>query len=253
MSPALGVLLSDSNGRRQRHPLPDVSFVLLERTLFEPPRAGAASRWASHVRRLFPNATVVPYAWHLISHGPDDGLRGLSSRTLEGAPHKFGGLQATDEVRRAWEAVRPCYEALGAKHIIVRTPTSVTPGPVGRKRLATFVEARKQEGYDVIWEPEGLWSAAEARALAKELGITVLGPAFVAGRPNVEPEDPQTLYHRDCWLRVDAMGKRPRVSADQLDALADHLDLHPKTTLIFAGPKALGNLAAAHDSLDGEL
>lgn len=249
MSVNFGVLLSDNNGRRQRQPMPQVGLVLLERTLFEPPRASAASRWATHVRRLFPNADVLPYAWHLLSHGPDDGLRGLSSRTLEGSPHKFGSLQDSDEVRRAWEAVRPCYDALGAKRIVLRTPASLTPGAIGRKRLQAFVERRKEEGLDIVWEPEGLWSPAEASALASSLGITVMGPAFVAGRPNTEADEPEVLYHRNTWLRVDAMGRRPRLSADQLDALADHVDVQPASTMIFAGPRALANLEAAVDTL----
>ena len=250
MSVNLGVLLSDNNGRRQRKPMPQVDMVLLERTLFEPPRAGAAGRWAEHVRRLFPNAEIIPYAWHLLSHGPDDGLRGLSSRSLEGEAHKFGGLQDSDEVARAWEAVRPCYEALEAKRIALRTPASLTPGAVGRKRLQTFVERRRADGFDIVWEPDGLWSAPEVAALAGSLKVTALGPAFVAGRPNTEAEDPEVLYHRSAWLRIDAMGRRPRLSADQLDALADHVDVVPQSTLIFAGPKALANLEAAADSLE---
>lgn len=232
--------------------MPLVDVVLLERTLFEPPRANAAGRWATQVRRLFPNAEVVPYAWHLLTHGPDDGLRGLSSRSLEGQAHKFGGLQNSDEVARAWEAVRPCYEALGAKRIVIRTPASLTPGAVGRKRLQTFVENRRADGYELVWEPEGLWSPPEVANLAASLKITAMGPAFVAGRPNTDPntgDDPEVLYHRSAWLRVDAMGRRPRLSADQLDAIADHTDVVANSTLIFAGPKALANLEATADSL----
>ncbi len=246
----LGVLLSDDNARRQRNPVPLVDIVLLERTLFEPPRAGPAARWGAQVRRLFPNAELIPYTWHLVSHGPDDGLRGLSSRTLEGDPRKFGGLQDTDEVKRAWDAVHPCYEALGAKRIAVRTPTSLTPGAVGRKRLQTFIERRQAEGFEIVWEPEGLWAPAETTTLATSLKVSPIGPAFVAGRPNTEPGDPEVLYHRAAWLRVDAMGRRPRVSADQLDAIADHVDMVPSTTLIFSGPRALSNLAATADALE---
>jgi len=248
MTPKLGLLLSDNNARRQRRPMPQVDVVLLERTLFEPPRASAAGRWAAQVRRLFPNAEVIPYAWHLLSHGPDDGLRGLSSRTLDGEARKFGGLQDTDEVARAWEAVRPCYEALGAERIAVRTPASLTPGAVGRKRLGTFFERRIQDGFGIVWEAEGLWAPTEAIVLANSLGVTPMGPAFVAGRPNTE-DDPEILFHRSAWLRVNAMGRRPRLSADQLDAVADHIDAVPDCTLIFAGPKAIANLEATADSI----
>ena len=249
MSAHLGLLLSDNNARRQTQPMPQVEVVLLERTLFEPPRASAATRWAAHVRRLFPNAEVIPYAWHLLSHGLEDGLRGLSSRTLEGLPHKFGGLQDSEEVARAWDAVRPCYDALGAKRIAVRTPASLTPGALGRKRLQAFVEERRADGFEIVWEPEGLWAAPEAVAFAASVGITAIGPAFVAGRPNTD-EDPEVLYHRSAWLRVDGIGRRPRLSADQLDAIADHLDVVPGATLLFAGPRALANLVATADSVE---
>jgi hypothetical protein len=100
-----------------------------------------------------------------------------------------------------------------------------------------------------VWEPQGLWSAPEVVTLASSLKIDAMGPAFLAGRPNVETDEPEILYHRSAWLRVDAMGRRPRLSADQLDALADHVEMVPDATLVFAGPKALANLEAVVDTL----
>ncbi len=244
MAPKFAILLSENQTRRVTEVVEHVDLVLLERTLFDLPRAAAAGRWLGQLRHTSPNAELVPYVWHLVSHGNDDGLRDLGSRTLSGPPQAFGLLQDTPQVQQAWEGLMQCIGALEATRVVLRTPTSVTPGPVGRKRLETWVAARKAEKLNVLWEPEGLWQADEATNLSTILGIDVLGRAFAAGRPNYSELEPELLFHPGAWLRVDGMGKRPRLSADQLDALLEHCEVQPDTTMVFAGPKAIGNFKA---------
>jgi len=239
--PTLGITLSADNARESR-PDDRVGLVLLERTLLDPPRAAAASRWCARVRQRFPAAELVPYAWHLVSHAREDGLREKSSRRPAGDDHAFGGLQRTPEVDRAWEVTRLCVQACGASRIALRTPPSLAPGGLGRKRLREFVAARKAEGLATIWEPEGLWELPDILAFAAELGVEPLVPAFEGGRPRWAHEGATMLVGPTAMLRIDGSGPRARVDARQLDALADHLEDRPDSVLVFSGPRALGNL-----------
>ncbi len=244
-----GLLLGETNAGRLRDPVPEVDVLLLERTLLDPPRAAAASRWADRLRRSFPNATLAPYVWHLISHGPTDGLREHGSRTLEGPPHAFGQLQRTPQVAQAWDAYAQCVAALGATQLVVRTPASIAPGVLGRKRIAEFVAARREEGFSIVWEPQGLWEPHEAAAFARELGVSLLHSAFVGGRPLFDPDDEPRLVAPATWLRIDPVGRRPQLSGDQLDALVDHLEHVGEGTFVFTGPRAVANLRRARAEL----
>lgn len=243
------LLLSDSNVGRNPSTIKGVDRLLLERTLYDPPRAAAAGKWADQLRSNFPGAELIPYAWHLISHGPEDGLRDVGSRTLSGPPRAFGHLQDTPQVTQAWDAFEQGMTAMGANRVVVRTPPTVAPGAVGRMRIEAFAKLRASTGTSIVWEPEGLWSAVEATTLARGLGIDVIGRAFVAGRPDSCEDEPGILYRRGTWLRVDGTGRRPRLSADQLEAIAEHAELDPETTFVFSGPKAIANLRAAREEL----
>jgi hypothetical protein len=235
------ILLSADNARGDK-PDERIGLVLLERTLLDPPRAAATARWCARVKQRFPAARLVPYVWHLVSHASEDGLRERSTRRPAGDDHAFGGLQPTPEVQRAWEVTRLAAQACGASEIVLRTPPSLTPGGLGRKRIREFVAARASEGLATIWEPEGLWEPADALAFAGELGITALVPAFEGGRPRSTEPGGATLVGAAAMLRVDGTGPRARVDARQVDALAEHLEVHPSTTVVFAGPRALANL-----------
>lgn len=239
--PQLAVLLSERNARNLRQPMPEVSHALLERTLYDPPRAAASSRWAKQLHRSFPEAELIPYVWHLVSHDASDGLREHGSRSIPGEPHEFGGLKDTAPIKQAWTAALPCYQELGARRVVVRTPTSITPGMVGRRRIQSFVAARAAESLQTVWEPEGLWEQDNSTLFASDAGMTLLWRAFVAGRAS---RAGATLAEPGVWLRIDGAGRDPRLSPDQLDALLEHVEEQPDAVLVFAGPRALGNLRA---------
>ncbi|MCA9650302.1 MAG: hypothetical protein H6712_28015 [Myxococcales bacterium] len=248
MPATLGLLLSPHDARARRPPDERVGVVLVERTLFDPPRAAAAKRWAPQLRRAFPSARLVPYAWHLVSHGPEERMRERTTRTLSGPPHLFGGLQRSPQTEQAWEVTRLCAEAMEADAIVLRTPPSVTPGALGRGRIRAFVEARRAEGLGVIWEPEGLWEPLDAAALAKQCGATLLWPAFTGGRA-IHEDGREGLVPAGAWLRVDGAGAKRGIHGGHVDELLDHLDLEPDATIVFAGPRARGNLGQLAEAL----
>lgn len=238
---ALGLALGADNAR---HTSTDarVQLVLLERTLSDPPRLAAMQRWSGAIRRRFPSAEQLPYVWHLVSHAHADGFASRSTRRPAGRVEAFGSLQVTDETQRAWDVSRLCVQGAGGHRIVLRTAASLSPGALGRRRLQAFVEARRAEGIDVIWEPEGLWEPAEARLFARQIGATLLVSAFEGGRPRRRELHGDVLVSEDVWLRVDGTGPRARLDGDQLDALQGHLQAVPDATIIFGGSRALAHL-----------
>jgi hypothetical protein len=270
MSVTLGLLLTQHNARARKSPDPRVELLLLERTLLDPPRAAAAKRWASQIRRAYPAAQLLPYVWHLVSHGPEERMAERTTRSLVGPPHLFGGVQDSPQTRQAWEVTRLCLEAMEASTVVLRTPPSVTPGALGRARIRAFVEARRAEGIraapaseqapderaddiarngiQVVWEPEGLWEPLVASALARELGASLLLPAFAGGRA-LRNEDGDGLVVPGAWLRVDGSGPRQAIHGDMVDDLLDHAETAESTTLVFTGPRAHANLGLVADAL----
>jgi hypothetical protein len=211
-----------------------VSLVLLERTLYDPPRAAAARRWGEWLRRSLPEAELIPYAWHLVTHAAEDGLRARGSRSLEGPPHAFGLLQDTREVGQAWEATMHTASALGATRVALRTPPGIAPGALGRRRLEAFLERHAET--QLVWDPRGLWTTDEAATVARGLGITPIVDAFDEPPP-------------EAWLRVDPLLRNARIDADQTDDLLDLIESRADTVLLFAGPAALTNLRQLREAL----
>ncbi|MEM9453065.1 MAG: hypothetical protein AAGF11_02720 [Myxococcota bacterium] len=248
MSVTLGLVLTERNARRRRAPDPRVDVVMLERTLLDPPRAGAAKRWAQQVQRSFPRARLLPLAWHLVTHGPEDRMRERSTRTLSGPPHLFGGLQDNAQIQQAWDVTRLCANAMQSNTVVLRTPPSITPGALGRARIRAFAEVRRAEGIDLVWEPEGLWEAPVAAALAREVGITVMLPAFAGGRP-LRNEQGNGLAAPGAWLRVD-IPREGTIHGGMIDELLDHAEVAADPAIVFSGARARNNLATFADALE---
>ncbi len=245
MSPIkLGILASDEKAFNTARPTDPVSLVVLRQTLLNPPRAAGARALAQQIRAVHADANIVPYVWHLVSHGPEDTLRDLATRSLPGEPRQFGLLQATPEVAEAWQTTLRCAQALGSSHVVLRTPPSFTPSTTNQSRLTAFAQARAAEGITVTWEPEGLWEAGPAFALAQRLHMQLMVPAFDGtGRP-LPVDGPASLAKR--WLRVDGAGPTARLRGILAETLAHTLlTAKPEAAVVlFAGPRAYANLRA---------
>lgn len=240
-TPKLGVLLNEEKALSAARETDPVALVVLRSTLVNPPRAAAARSLAERVRGVHPRAALVPYAWHLVTHGAEDGVRELGTRALPGEARKFGHMQDTPEVREAWQTTLRCLQEFGGKQVVVRTPASFTPGSVGHARLTAFAAARAAEGVELVWEAEGLWEPAQTLALARKLGLQTIVPAFDGtGRPFTG-----TLERR--WLRVDGAGPTDRLRGVLAEALAFAVDGAEAAdedgpVVLFGGPRAYANL-----------
>lgn len=250
MALRLGIVLDDETALRAGREGDPVDVVVVRSTFLNPPRAAAMRRARERIRERFPDAELVPYAWHYLTHERADGVAVGSNRGLGDVTGDVGHFRATPAVEHAWEVTRLCAEALDARKVVVRTPASFSPGTLSRRRLTRFVESREPGEPTLIWEPRGLWEPAGAAAFGATIGVEVLGPVFsMTGNP---------LEFGECrWLAVSG-GKDARLRSSQAEILA--YSLAPKleakldsdtehVTVLFEGPRALANLRSFVDAL----
>ncbi|WP_205633060.1 hypothetical protein [Enhygromyxa salina] len=236
----LGVILDDETllgaGRRSD----PVELVVMRTTFLNPPRTSAAKRMAERVHERHRDAEVIPYAWHYLTHEASDGVVVGSNRSLALEPGSFGHLRG-DGIAHAWEISRICAEAFGSTRVVIRTPPSFSPGGLSRRRFTDFVNALAPEHPRLVWEPEGLWSSAEAAAFAEPLGVEVLAPAFAMTGQLLE-------FEGAGWLRISG-GKDARLRASHAEVLAYALAEHEGLTVLFEGPRAYANLRSFASAL----
>ena len=243
LRPRLGVVVdgapSLSAGRRED----PVAFVVLRSTFLNPPRAAAARRMTARIHERHRDAEVIPYAWHYLTHEPGDGIEAGSNRSLDPSIRDYGHLRGAGAAQ-GWEVTRICAEACGAKHIVLRTPPSFSPSSLSRRRLTQFMAERSGGELGIIWEPEGLWTPAEAAAFATPLGVEVMGQAFGMTGQLLELEGAR-------WLRIGG-GKDARLRASHAEILVHELMDHDveDVQISFEGPRAYGNLRAFARALE---
>lgn len=210
-----------------------VGFVVVRSTFLNPPRAAAARRMAERVRNAHAGATLIPYAWHYLTHEPGDGIEVGSNRSLGQTDH--GHLRGKGSAQ-AWEVTKICAEAMEARHVVIRTPPSFSPGSLSRRRLTSFIEQLGEGQPRLIWEPEGLWTPADAAAFSAPLGIEIMARAFGMSGQLLELEGAS-------WLRIGG-GKDARLRSSQAEVLAYELEDRglANANIAFEGPRALANL-----------
>src|SRR5262245_30105289 len=127
----LGVLVDDLvlGGAKPDDP---VEIVVVRSTFLNPPRAAAAKRQAERAREIHHDATLIPYAWHYVTHEQGDGIEVGSNRALE-TTGKYGHFRSTPDVAQAWNVASICADAWDSSMLVVRTPTSFSPGSLSRK------------------------------------------------------------------------------------------------------------------------
>src|SRR5690606_39074188 len=210
-------------------------------TFLNPPRAAAAKRIAERIHSVHAEAELIPYAWHYLTHEPTDGIVVGSNRSLEptaGSQQSWGHLRG-DAREHVWSITKICAEALGAERVLLRRPPSFSPGSLSRRRFKSFVESLSPTDPKLLWEPEGLWTAAQAAAFAGEFGIEIIAPAFSMTGQLLEIEGAT-------WLRIGG-SKDAKLRSSHAEILADALlelaEVQP-LTLLFEGPRAYANLRA---------
>lgn len=236
MSIRLGVVIDDESQLKGGHRDDPVDVVALRSTFLNPPRGAVARRTGERIRDLHPDAELVPYAWHYLTYEPSDNIEVGSNRSLDPNAGTYGHLRGTAR-DQAWMVSKICADSLGATHIIVRTPPSFSPSTLSRRRFTNFIESLTPEDPKILWEPQGLWSSAQAAMFAADLGVAVVAPAFAMTGHLLE-------FEGASWLRIGG-SKDARLRSSHAEILADTLievaEEFP-LTLLFDGPRAYVNL-----------
>lgn len=244
MSIRLGVVIDDESLLKGGQRGDPVDAVVLRSTFLNPPRAAGARRIAERVRSVHADAELIPYAWHYLTHERGDGIVVGSNRSLDETFGTHGHLRG-DARDHIWSITKICAEAMEAKHVVLRTPPSFSPGSLSRRRFTKFVESLTPEDPKLLWEPEGLWSSAQAAAFANELGVEVIAPAFAMTGQLLE-------FEGASWLRIGG-SKDARLRSSHAEILADALiDLAEEQplTLLFDGPRCYANMRAFARALE---
>jgi uncharacterized protein YecE (DUF72 family) len=134
-------------------------------------------------------------------------------------------------------------DALKATWWIVKTPASVTPGRLGRQRLASLTERLMLAGRRVAWDPAGPWAPEQAERFAVELGVTLVRDA---ARGQLPPSS--RAYTR---LRAFASGGRLRTSA--VLRAAGHLVGHEEVVVVLEGRGAAVAARSLREQIAHEL
>lgn len=236
MSLRLGVVLDDETLIGMARADDPIDVVVVRSTFLNPPRAAAARRMAERIREQHGEVEIIPYAWHYLGHEAGDGIDVGTNRSLDAKPGTYGHLRG-DMLSHIWEVTRICATAMGSTRVLVRTPPSFSPGTLSRRRFGKFVESLGEGDPKLVWEPEGLWSSAEAVAFAEPLGVEVLAPAFGMTGTLLE-------FDGATWLRIPG-GKDGRLRSSHAEVLAFELEEageeRPRT-LLFEGRRAYANL-----------
>lgn len=115
--------------------------------------------------------------------------------------------EADAELEAALMAVR----VLQSRMIVLRTPPSVAPSAVTRKRMAALLDRLPTDATAVAWEPRGVWDEEAAARAAKDWGLVLV---VDASRDDVPPGPV-------AYVRLRALGERRSFGAALLERVAD--------------------------------
>lgn len=235
----LGIVLTDFRSASTARDPDPVDLLILRSTFLNPPRVKAAESISRKLRKTHIHAELIPYVWHLVSHRVSDHMSSRATRSLSGEPQKFGHLQATDEVRHAWNITLQYTKAMQASRLILRTPPSFTPSQENQNRLRDFSQQCAEQNIQLWWEVEGLWQQDLLVELSQQLHIWLISSAFDrTGRVMEEHLSSQCLI-------VDSHGAIPRLRDVMTENLLHSLEASKTANVecvLFAGRFAYANL-----------
>lgn len=182
--------------------------------LDNPPRIKTLNRWRVESPRGF------AYVLHV---DPDvvDGLDRASSQRTE----------LSDQIRRGWETTLERAQALSARALLLRTPSSFAPGDASRDLMRRFAEELAADfSRPVIWEARGMWDVETTRQMATELGLTYAYDPFLAMRDDIE------FHHGDgAFVLTERAGMRREFDRYDIRDLLDALRSYNRAFMLLRG------------------
>lgn len=154
----------------------------------KPPRVATAEAWRAEAPEGF---DFCLQAWQRITHLPSSPSYARAGALDARAAARLGHFKPTEEVARAWEAVAEVAEALRARFVLFRTPSTFYPNADHLRDMYRFFKAARRRGAAFAWEPRGGgWEGPLIRRVCGDLGLT---HATAAG---AEPERASVRYLR---------------------------------------------------------
>lgn len=122
-------------------------------------------------------------------------------------------LRFTDAAERALGEALESARVLESPVLLIPSPISVRPTATNKSRMAKLVERIPRDVIKLAWEPSGLWEEDDARALAAELGLVLVGDAAR------DPLAPGPV----AYTRLRGLGDSRRLSLGRMEKLISHL------------------------------
>lgn len=144
--------------------------------------------------------------------------------------------------------IREAAEVLGARFILVRTPSSVAPSARTRAKLTRLVEALRGAATSIAWEPRGIWSEEEMLATSQQLDLVVVR--------DLAEQDP--LPSDVVYTRLLALGRNSRVGSGALERVSERIEEAKEAFVVIEGQgavnaaKRLRSDGVLEEELDGD-
>jgi uncharacterized protein YecE (DUF72 family) len=204
--------------------------VEYQQSFFSPPRQAVLGRLRERVPRGF---AFIVRAWQLVTHeASSPGYRRLQ-HPLRDDPAQYGHFRASEGVREALGRTMEVARQLEAPAILFETPASFSPTAENRRRMSRFFEdVPRDRGEDepmrLIWEPRGIWSDEEIRALCHDLDLLPCSDPFAA-----QDEPPSLPDGAAVYIKLRGLGTTQHYSDAQLEWLVERLGASPGACCVF--------------------
>jgi uncharacterized protein YecE (DUF72 family) len=196
-----------------------------------------APRIARKLRAAIPSAVgFTVQLSRFLAEQPPAGMPTL------GDPAGYGRFEPSAENFALWERCLDHAAALEAEALVLLTPAGFTPTRANRERLAVFLERARRPAVPLAWEPRGPWERASAAAVARDLGLVLA----------VDPLRDEAPDGPAAYLRLGPFAQLgTRLSAYDLERIADAAGGHPLSFCLFETPRALDDARTLRELLAG--
>lgn len=169
------------------------------------PKPKTLERWRTSVGESFTVSIVAPKS------------------STEDATHAFKVEELGEGLDWLGEATR----AAAARAVVIPTRRAISTGQRDRDKLARYFDAirERNDALLLVWQPGGLWDLDLAIPQAEKFGVTLAVDPLEA---DLIPEGPLA------YLRLVAMGARPRITPGMSYEVIERLREHPAEEVFVA-------------------
>jgi uncharacterized protein YecE (DUF72 family) len=119
-------------------------------------------------------------------------------------------VKTSEAGERELEAALAAIDVLQARCFVLRTPLDVTPSALWRDRIAKLIARVPRDVTRFVWEPSGVWEAADAAVQARDWEVVVV----------VDPARDPVPAGPTAYLRLRALGETQSFGPIALERIA---------------------------------